>query len=262
VRDVLLAVDVGNSEISVGAFHGRELGGQWRIKTDPDRSGDEYGALVWGMMARAGIAPESVSASMAATVVPGLTRPLREMCPRYFGCEMEFLTAETPSGIVLDVEDPAEVGADRIANAVAAHTLYGSPAIVVDFGTATTFDVVRRGGRYVGGAILPGLGIAMDALFARAAQLARIHLTKPPSAIGRNTTTCIQSGFYYGGLGQIERILRETIQELGEKPVVIATGGLAGLLADQSNMVDVVDLALTLKGLQQVHEQRTSPPTG
>ena len=174
---------------------------------------------------------------------------------RRFGLTPEFVTCATPTGIALDVDRPEEVGADRIVNAAAVAEFYGTSAIVVDFGTATTFDVVLKGGVYVGGAILPGIQVSMNALFERAALLSRVELRKPPNVVGRNTATCVQSGFYYGFLGQVESLIAAMTRELGETPRVIATGGLSSLIASESRLVDAVDPTLTLRGLQLIHER-------
>lgn len=255
---MLLALDIGNTNVTVGAFEGRKLLAEWRLQTDPHRTPDEYGILLTSFLREKGFSPESVEAAWMGSVVPALTRILREALGRWFHRTPELVTWTTPTGIRLDVERPEEVGADRILNAVAASELYGTPAIVVDFGTATTFDVVLRGGVYVGGAILPGIRISMNALFEQTALLSRVELRRPPHVIGRNTTTCLQSGFYYGFLGQVEGLLIPMTREIGEKPRVIATGGLAPLIAHDSSLIEVVDLSLTLKGLQLVHERLSS----
>lgn len=256
---MLLALDIGNTNVTVGAFEGRELLGEWRLQTNSHRTSDEYGILLTALLREGGFSSESVEAVWMGSVVPALTRILREALVRWFRRTPELVTWTTPTGIRLDVERPEEVGADRILNAVAVSELYGTPAIVVDFGTATTFDVVLRGGVYVGGAILPGIRISMNALFERTALLSRVELRRPPSVIGRNTTACLQSGFYYGFLGQVEGLIAHMTQEIGEKPRVVATGGLAPLIAVDSPLIEVVDSSLTLKGLQLVHERLSSP---
>jgi len=252
---MLLAMDIGNTNVTVGAFEGRRLLADWRLQTDVQRTPDEYGILLTALLRDSGLSPASVEAVWVGSVVPVLTRTIREAVYRRFGRVAEFVTSETPTGIELDVDRPEEVGADRILNAVAVSALYGTPAVVVDFGTATTFDVVLKGNIYVGGAILPGIQISMNALFDHAALLGRVELRRPPKVIGRNTTTCVQSGFFYGFLGQVEGILTEITRELGETPRVVATGGLATLIAPESRRIEVVDPSLTLRGLQLIHER-------
>jgi type III pantothenate kinase len=256
---MLLAIDIGNTNVTVGAFDGRRLLADWRLQTDANRTPDEYGILLTALIRDAGREPDDVDAVWVGSVVPVLTRTIREAVSRRFGLTPEFITCATPTGIQLDVERPDEVGADRIVNAVAVTELYGAPAIVVDFGTATTFDVVLKGGVYVGGAILPGIQVSMNALFDRAALLSRVELRRPPNVVGRNTTTCVQSGFYYGFIGQVDNLIVEMTRELGETPRVVATGGLAPLIASESRRVDAVDPSLTLKGIQLIHERVSSP---
>jgi len=252
---LLLAVDVGNTEVSFGAFDGDRLRRAWRIRTDTTRTPDEYGASLTTMMESGDCHITEVDAVLIASVVPGLNRVFQEACEKYIGMEPRFVTPDMDTGIVLDVDHPHEVGADRVVNSVAVERLYGSPSIVVDFGTATTFDVVDVGGRYIGGAILPGIQISMEALFGRTALLSRVELRPRPQIIGRNTAAMLQSGFYHGFLGQMEHVLEGMRRELGAKPRVIATGGLAEPMARDSDYVDVVEPHLTLTGLRILHER-------
>ena len=250
---MLLAVDIGNSQVTFGAFEGEALQGAWRIRTDATRTADEHGALLSTMMTLGGCEPADVTAVLVGSVVPQLNSAFDQACGKYFGVAPRFVTSELDTGVVLDVDRPHEVGADRIINAVAGLERYGAPVIIVDFGTATTFDVVVDDRRYVGGAILPGIQASMEALFERAALLSRVELRKPPALIGQNTERMVQSGFYYGFLGQMEGILTRMIAELGGTVHVVATGGLAGRIAGESELVNVVEPDLTLIGLQILH---------
>ena len=253
---MLLAVDVGNTEVTFGAFEGERLRGAWRIRTDATRTSDEYGALLSTMMTTGGCAPSSIEFVLIGSVVPQLNRTFEAACGTYFGVAPRFVTSQFETGIVLDVDRPHEVGADRIINAVAASNLYGTPVIAVDFGTATTFDVVVDESRYIGGAILPGIQVSMEALFGRAALLSRVELREPPTLIGRNTERMVQSGFFHGFLGQMERILEGMLNELKQSSHIVATGGLADLIAGHSKLVNVVEPNLTLMGLQMLHARQ------
>jgi len=254
---MLLALDIGNTDVTVGAFERAELVGEWRLRSDVGRTSDEYGTLMRGMLRSAGREPADVASVWGASVVPALNARFSAVSQRYFGCEMRWVNYETDTGVRLDVDLPSQVGADRIVNAVAASALHGTPAVVIDFGTATTFDVVLEGPSYIGGAILPGIQISMAALYERAAQLSAVELSKPRRAIGRNTADCIRSGFYYGFLGQVERVLTETVAEIPGEPTVIATGGLSRWIAPDLTSIDVVDDRLTLNGIRIVADRGT-----
>ncbi len=252
---MLLVVDIGNTNVTFGVFRGAELARAWRIHTDATRSADEYGVLLAGMLAHDGITPEEVTAAALSSVVPALTPVFADVAKRYFGRDGAFVGASSDTGVALNVDYPAEVGPDRIANVAAARELYGAPAVIVDFGTTTNFDVIDSDGAFVGGAFTPGIRVSMDALFSRATLLRPVDLVEPPRVIGRNTVECLQSGLYYGFLGQMESMLRRILDELGTPAAVVATGGLADEIGARSSLVDHVDAYLTLKGLELIHRR-------
>lgn len=252
---LLLALDVGNTHVTAGVFRGSELLARWRLQTDRTRTEDEYGVFLRHLFAVAGLAPEEVEGVAISSVVPPLNWILEKLSRRYFGCEPLMVRPETDTGIEIRCDNPREVGADRIVNAVAAHILYGGPCIVVDFGTATTFDVISAAGEYLGGAIAPGILTATEALFQKAAKLPRIELVDPGTAIGKNTITSMQAGIVYGFAGQVDALVRRIQREMGEEAKVIATGGLATMVADQTETINVVDLDLTLTGLRLIYER-------
>ena len=247
---MILGIDVGNTNVTVGAFEGERLSGEWRLATDARKTADEYGAVLRQCLAHAGgfDAPEAV---VVGSVVPALTPAFEELSRRYFGVEALVIDAATPLGLKYKVDSPAEVGADRILNALAALRLYGGPAIVLDFGTATTFDCVSKKGEYLGGAILIGPQLASRALSAGTAKLPEVEIRPTKRVIGRNTLECLQAGLYDGYLGMIERVLRKSLREMGGKPRVLATGGLAGIYAAELGIKVVPDL--TLQGLRLAH---------
>ncbi|MDK2883130.1 MAG: type pantothenate kinase [Bacillota bacterium] len=253
---LLLALDVGNTHVTAGVFRGSDLIARWRLQTNRTRTEDEYGVFLRHLFAIAGLAPEEVEGVAVASVVPPLNWIWEKLSRRYFGCEPLMVQPETTdTGIQIRLDNPREVGADRIVNAVAAHTLYGGPCIVVDFGTATTFDVISAAGEYLGGAIAPGILTATEALFQKAAKLPRIELIDPGTAVGKNTVTSMQAGIVYGFAGQVDALVRRIRRELGEEAKAIATGGLATMVADQAETIDVVDLDLTLTGLRLIYER-------
>jgi type III pantothenate kinase len=252
---MVLAVDIGNTTIVIGVLDEGKIKISWRLLTNPRRLADEYGAQICGLMQINDIPRSSFEGVIISSVVPPALREFIAMCERYFDITPVIVSARAETGIELRCDYPEEVGADRITTSVGAYQEYGGPLIVVDFGTATTFDAVSADGAYLGGVIAPGIGISMDALFERTALLRRVDLSRPPSVIGKNTTTCIQSGFYYGFLGQMEGIIRRMKAELGEGAKVVATGGLASLIAKDSNLVDVVDPDLLLKGLLVIYNR-------
>ena len=255
---VLLVVDIGNTNVTFGVFRGSALVRSWRVHTDTTRSADEYGVLLLGMLGHDGIEAADIGSAALSSVVPGLTRAFEDVATRYFGCEAMFVRPESDTGVRLAVDNPSEVGPDRIVNVVAARELYGAPAVVVDFGTTTNFDVIDADGAFVGGAFLPGIRISMDALFNRATLLRPVELAEPARVIGRNTVECLQSGLYYGFLGQMEMMLRRILDELGAPAVVVATGGLADVIAGNSPLVDHIDPDLTLKGLELLHRRASA----
>ncbi|HEX6537743.1 MAG TPA: type III pantothenate kinase [Candidatus Dormibacteraeota bacterium] len=252
---MLLAVDVGNTNIVLGVFDAERLVADYRLHTDDRATGDELGVLTTDLLARSGIAPADVHAVVVGNVVPTLQRAVDRVARGYFDREPMVLGPGLRTGIRIRVDDPREVGADRIANAVAARHLYGVPAVLVDFGTATTFDAIGAEGEYLGGAIAPGIQISHDALVRNAALLRRVELVAPPAAIGRNTTTSMQAGIVFGYVGLVEGLVTRFRAELGGTSRVIATGGIAEQLAPLIACIDVVDERLTLTGLRLIYEQ-------
>ncbi|HHY95286.1 MAG TPA: type III pantothenate kinase [Firmicutes bacterium] len=252
---MLLAVDVGNTNIVWGVYRGKELSFHWRTTTGRQTTADEFGMLLHQLCAYHGLGLAALHAVVMASVVPPLTPALEEMCRRYLGVEALVVGPGVKTGMDIRYDNPREVGADRIVNAVAAYELYGGPAIVVDFGTATTFDVISSQGEYLGGAIAPGIGISTEALFERAARLPRIELVKPRSAIGKNTVASMQAGIVFGFAGQVDELVRRIKKELGEEARVIATGGMAELLAGEARTIEKVDPLLTLEGLRLIYER-------
>ena len=251
---MLLAIDVGNTNVVLGVFDGAELIADFRLHTDERNTGDELGLVIVGLLRSREISPEQVSAVVVSNVVPILSRPIEELSQHYFQLAPMLIGPGIRTGMRILAEDPRQVGADRIVNSIAAFRRYGGPAVVVDFGTATTFDAISVNGDYLGGAIAPGLVIGLDALVSHAAKLTRVELVAPPSVIGRNTTASMQAGLVFGYVGLIEGIVSRMKQELGDSTRVVATGGLAELIAAQTTAIDSVDQRLTLDGLRIIHE--------
>ncbi|MDK2820591.1 MAG: type pantothenate kinase [Clostridia bacterium] len=254
---MLLAIDVGNTNIVLGIFEDKDLKCHWRIASDRKKTADEYGLILRQLFHYKGIDVKDIKAVAIGSVVPTLTQDLTIMCNRQLNCQPLIVGPGIKTGIPIRFDNPREVGADRIVNGLAAYELYGGPAIVVDFGTATTFDVISKNGEYLGGAIAPGIGISTDALFKQAAKLPRVEMVSSPKVIGKNTVACIQSGITYGFIGQVEGIINRMQNELGERAVVIATGGLSGLISSETNLIDKVDPMLTLEGLRLVYERNS-----
>lgn len=256
---MLLALDVGNTNIAVAVYRGSgeqaELAGCWRLRTDPERTSDEHGATLLALLSHSGIAAAEIDGVAISSVAPTLHDTLEELSQRYFRCNPLFVGAGTDAGIAIRYHPPSDVGADRICNAVGAFARYGGPAIVVDFGTATTLDAIGRNGDYLGGAILPGIGISMAALYSRAARLFRVEAAAPPRAIADNTVAAIQSGMVYGFAGQADAMVERFREELGGSAHVIATGGLAELIAAHSRAIQHVDSLVTLDGLRRIFER-------
>jgi type III pantothenate kinase len=250
----LLAIDIGNTNIVLGLYDGERLATQWRIATDHARMPDEYAVLLHNLFAYAGQDPDSVQGIVLASVVPPLTATFAEVSERYWGHKPLVVDAGVHTGVRVRYDSPRDVGADRVVNAVATYRLYGGPACVVDFGTGTTFDAISAAGDYLGGAIAPGIHIAAEALFTHTAKLRRIDIARPPQAIGTNTVHAMQSGLLFGYVGLVEGMVARFREELGPGMRVIATGGLAYLIAAETDVIELVDQELTLKGLRFIWE--------
>ena len=255
---MLLAVDIGNTNITMGVFDDDDLAAKWRIATDASRLADEYALMVNQLLPYRGLSPAKVSAVAVCSVVPPLTPTFVELCRANFGVEPLVVGAGTRTGIRILYDNPRDVGADRIADAAAALHLYGGPAIVVDMGTATVFDAISEKGEYLGGAIAPGLSVASDALFHSTSMLRRVDLAMPPQAIGKNTVHAIQSGLVLGSAEMVKGMVARFDRELGGGSKVIGTGGLAALIERVANIFDVVNEDLTLAGLKLIHEMNES----
>jgi type III pantothenate kinase len=252
---MLLVIDVGNTNMALGVYEGQQLVASWRLTTDRERTVDELGILCRNLFKLADLEFQVIRGIVVGSVVPTLDFPLRKMATTYFHIDPVFVDASLPTGMRFRYANPKEVGADRIADGVAALAKYGSPCVVVDFGTATTFDVISREGEYMGGAIAPGITISAEALFLRAAKLPRVDIRHPSSIIGDSTVSSIQSGLYYGYIGLVDGILQRIQDELRESPHVIATGGLAHLIGRASRYINTIDDNLTLDGLRIIYER-------
>jgi type III pantothenate kinase len=258
---MLLTLDVGNTNTVLGLYrlNSDELITHWRISTLRTQTADEYGVLFLNLFSMRKVEASGVSSIIISSVVPPLESTLRQMCERYFNLKPMFVEPGIKTGMPILVDNPAELGADRLVNGVAAFARYGGPCIVVDFGTATTFDVISAKGEYLGGVIAPGLAISAEALFARAARLSRVDVKKPAKVVGTNTVAHLQSGLYYGYIGLVDGILERMLQEIktpdSATPKIIATGGLARLVADDSRFIETIDDMLTLDGLRLIYER-------
>jgi type III pantothenate kinase len=255
---MFLAIDIGNTNITLGMYAGEILGPRWRLATGHEKTPDEYGTLMTALLRHAGFSDSSVNAVAMASVVPPLTGVFVEACRRYFKCEPLVVEGTGLTGMKVLYDDPGQVGADRIVDAAAAYRLYGGPACIIDFGTATTFDAVSAEGEYLGGAIVPGVGIASAALFERAAKLPEVDLLRPPSAIGRNVVHSLQSGLLFGYVGIVEGMVARFRAELGSATKVIATGGLAEIMAKETKVISILAPWLTLDGLRIVYDLNTN----
>jgi len=251
---MLLAIDIGNTNITAGLYDGDAPGPRWRLATDRARMPDEYGIALIQLIRYAGVDPDRIRRIVMASVVPPLTGTLEQACLSYLGRTPLIVDVGMKTGVRIRVEDPHQVGADRVADAAAVHKLYGGPACIVDFGTATTFDAVSAEGEYLGGAIAPGISIASEALFQSAAKLPKVELRRPPAAIGRNTVHSIQSGLLFGYVGLVEGMVARFAAELGQNMKVVGTGWLVEPVARETRVIGIIAPWLTLDGLKIIHD--------
>ncbi|MFO0744965.1 MAG: type III pantothenate kinase [Myxococcota bacterium] len=260
-RSSLLVIDVGNTNTVLGLYEGTELTEHWRVATAPQMTTDELGVLYRALFAAHGIGSDTVGAAIVSSVVPPIDHAVRRACRRYFGVEAVFVGPGSDLGIGIRYDNPLEVGADRLVNAVAAFARFNQACIIIDFGTATTFDVVDKNGDYLGGVISPGLGVSLDALIAHAAKLPKVEIKKPESIMGTNTISAIQAGTVYGYIGLVDGIVERI---LAAHPSIsfriLATGGLAGLIGHESRFIETVDPFLTLEGLRLIHARMPAAP--
>jgi type III pantothenate kinase len=252
---LVVLVDVGNTNTVFGVYQGDELVESFRLSTDTERTADEYGSLLLPLFTRRGVDPTAADAVVISSVVPPLHLTLDHLARKYFGKKPLFIEPGVRTGMPIRYDNPTEVGADRVVNAVAARERFGAPVIVVDFGTATTFDVVNAAGEYVGGIIAPGIMISAEALFAHASRLYRVDVRKPSELIGKNTAGAMQAGIYYGYIGLVDGILERLLTEIPGVKTVVATGGQADLIASGSKYIREVDQMLTLVGLKLIYDR-------
>ena len=252
---MILAVDVGNTNIVLGLFQGKKLLHHWRLGTNRSATPDEYGIMIYNLFQHAGISASEIEGVIISSVVPPLMFTLETLCSKYLNRTPLFVGPGIKTGLNVRYENPREVGADRIANAVAGIELYGTPLIIVDFGTATTYCYIDENGNYLGGAIAPGIAISAEALYQKAAKLPRIELVKPKSVIGRNPAASMQAGIIFGYASQVDGIVERIRDEFKTDAKVVATGGLAELIAGETRTIETVNLLLTLQGLQILYER-------
>jgi type III pantothenate kinase len=260
---MLLAIDIGNTNVKLGAFEGDQLTATWRLETDPLRMSDEYAVLLDWLLRRRGLTFTNIAGVSLSSTVPAMVPIVRELVANYMSadsCQLVEVKASGDTGVTVAIDNPGEMGPDRIVDALAACELYRVPAIIIDFGTATTFDAVDRDRRLLGMSLAPGLRTAMDGLFQRAARLSRIELDRPKEVIGRNTIAALRSGWVYGYVGLVEGLVNRIKAELGDDTLVIATGGLADYILPETSVVDVYDPTLTLKGLRLYYERNAICP--
>lgn len=252
---MIFVFDVGNTNIVLGVYDQDVLKHHWRIETNRQKTEDEYGMVVKQFFSSEGLNLTDIKGIIISSVVPPIMYSLEQMCKKYFSINPMVIGPGIKTGLNIKYDNPKEVGADRIVNAVAAIELYGSPLIIVDFGTATTYCYVNESNQYMGGAIAPGIGISTEALYTRASKLPRIEIAKPKNIIGKNTVNAMQSGILYGYVGQVEGIVARIKSQALVDPKVVATGGLATLIAKESSVIDIVDPFLTLKGLNMIYKK-------
>jgi len=252
---MILTLDIGNTNIKTALFDGKDLVQYWRLSTNKMNTSDEYGITIMNLFQHAGVSAKDVEGIIISSVVPTINFTIEHMCLNYFGMAPMYVVPGVKTGINIKYENPRELGSDRIANAVAAYEEYGAPTIFIDFGTATTFGVIDEGGVFLGGCICPGIKLASEALVTGTAKLPRFELTRPEHVIGRSTLTNLQSGMYYGYVGLVTNIVRKLKQELGKEATVVATGGMAVMVAEESKVIDKLDGLLTLKGLRLIYER-------
>lgn len=255
MRRLLFVFDVGNTNIVLGVYENEELKHHWRIETNRSKTEDEFGMVIKSLFAHANLSFSDIDGIIISSVVPPIMFSLERMCQKYFHIKPLVVGPGIKTGLNIKYENPREVGADRIVNAVAAIHEYGSPLIIVDFGTATTYCYINEQKQYMGGAIAPGISISTEALYTRAAKLPRIEIARPDGVVGKNTVAAMQAGILYGYVGQVEGIVKRMKDQSKEKATVIATGGLSNLIAQESNIIDIVDPFLTLKGLQIIYKR-------
>jgi type III pantothenate kinase len=257
---MLLVADVGNTNTTIGVFHDGRLRVSWRLTTRREQTADEYGVFIETLLRTRGVQVQDVTGIAISTVVPPVLQALEWMCDKYFGMAPFVVDPGVNTGVPLLVDAPREVGPDRILGVVGGIELYGPPLIVVDFGTATTFNCVNGRGEFIGGAIAPGLGVSVDALLNRAARLYRVELVRPPEAIGRSTATNIQSGVVYGWAGMVDGLVERMKREMGGEPAVAATGGLVSLISDATRSIQHVNPDLKLEGLRLLYQRAMDGP--
>ena len=256
---MLLVVDAGNTNTVMAVHDGKNWLGRWRIATDAQRTSDEYAVWLLTLLSHAGVKREQVSAAVIGTVVPAALYDLRRLCRDWFEVEPLVARASLDWGFEIRIDNPDEVGADRLLNTLAGHQRYGGPAVVIDFGTATTFDVMDHDGAYLGGVIAPGINLSIEALHRAAARLPRIGIARPQAVIARSTVPAMQSGIYWGYVGMIEGLVGRIQTEYGSKLKVLATGGLASLLAEGTTVIEIIDDDLTLDGLRMLAARNPAP---
>lgn len=255
MKTMIFVLDVGNTNTVLGVYDEEVLKYHWRIETSRNKTEDEYGMVIKSLLQHEGLTFDQFDGIIISSVVPPIMFALERMCKKYFGIKPLIVGPGIKTGLDIKYENPREVGADRIVNAVAGIQEYGSPLIIVDFGTATTYCYINEEKQYMGGAIAPGIGISTEALYSKASKLPRIEISRPDGIIGKNTVSAMQSGILYGYVGQVEGIVNRMKAQSNLEPTVIATGGLATLIANESTVIDVVEPFLTLKGLQLIYKR-------